>query len=79
MALHLTIAKVDETLYSGDATSVTCPGVDGELTILPKHEPLVTKLKPGTVRAIDTDGAEYTFDTDTGVLEVSGNTATVLL
>ncbi len=48
--MKLYIYKLGETLYEGDATLITLPAEDGELTILPHHIPLVTQLKAGTIR-----------------------------
>ena len=47
--MKLYIYKLGETLYEGDASSITLPAEDGELTILPHHIPLITHLKAGTI------------------------------
>jgi F-type H+-transporting ATPase subunit epsilon len=75
---HVVIAKVHENLFNGEAQSLTVPTQDGIVTILSKHEPLVSTLKPGTVIVRTTEGPREFAVTD-GVLEVSGNQATVLL
>lgn len=75
---HLVVASVGETRFDGAATSVTLPGIAGELTILPHHEPLVTPLKAGTIIVRETLG-EKKFEIESGVLECSGNRAVVLL
>ena len=81
---HLVIASVGETQFDGPVLSATLPGADGELTILPHHEPLVTTLKPGTITVRLSGeggvlGEPKTFPVASGVLEVSGNRAVVLL
>ena len=76
--MQITIAKVHENLFQGEAQSVTAPTVDGEVTVLSKHEPLVTTLKPGTV-TVRTVGGTHEFSVTDGVLEVSNDQATVLL
>src|SRR3989344_5440360 len=48
--MHLVIAKIDETLYDGEVYSLTAPGVAGEMTVLGRHEPLITTLKAGALR-----------------------------
>jgi len=77
--LQLTVTKVDGPLFEGEAESVTVPGIEGEMTILPHHSALISPLKRGviTVRA----GGEDTFFEieESGTLEVSGNQATVLI
>jgi F-type H+-transporting ATPase subunit epsilon len=76
--MHAHIAKVNQVLWSGEAKSVTLPGSEGELTILPNHSPLATSLKEGriTVRNLD---SEHIFDIESGVLEVDKEGVTVLL
>ncbi|MFZ2831966.1 MAG: F0F1 ATP synthase subunit epsilon [Minisyncoccia bacterium] len=77
--MKLTIAKVDEVLFKGQAASLSCKGTLGDLTILPHHAPLVTSLKRGIMKVIDAEGKEFTFSVYDGVLEVGGNEVTVLL
>ena len=76
---HLIIASVGETFFDGAAISATLPTSDGEITVLPHHEPIVTTLKEGriTVRTTVEDSRE--LDVTSGVVEMSGNRAVVLL
>ena len=76
--LHVTISKVDGALFEGPARSLTLPGSEGELTVLPGHTALITPLMAGSVTVRTEEGAEV-FDIESGMLEVSGNRATVLL
>jgi F-type H+-transporting ATPase subunit epsilon len=39
-----------ESIFSGEAKFVALPGENGELGILPRHTPLITRIKPGAVR-----------------------------
>jgi len=77
---HLTVAKVGENLFDGEAVSVVLPGAEGAFTVLAHHEALVTPLKPGEIR-IKTEGAEEQVIPleGQGLAEVSANQATVLL
>ncbi len=77
MQIH--IARVNGILYHGDADALTVPGVEGELTVLKGHVPIVTTLKPGRL-VILRDGEEvFTHEVAHGILEVTGSAATVLL
>jgi F-type H+-transporting ATPase subunit epsilon len=76
--MHVTIAKVDENLFDGEAKSLTVPGSAGEMTILAEHMPLVTTLKAGTITVRST-GGEKSFPITGGVLEVRRDGATVIL
>jgi F-type H+-transporting ATPase subunit epsilon len=61
--MKLYIYKLGETLYEGEATSITLPASDGQLTILPHHIPLVTHLKAGTISIKNgsTEGQNFTI------------------
>lgn len=74
----VTIAKVNEELFSGPAVSVTLPGIEGQLTILGNHVPLVTLLKEGMIM-VRTETGEKEFAIEKGVLEISDNQVTVLV
>lgn len=76
---HLSVAKVAETLYEGEALSLTVPGEEGVLTVLANHEALVTPLKTGTLRFETGSGEVTELTIERGILEVSDNQATVLL
>lgn len=76
--MHITVSRVDRALFDGDALSVTVPGVEGEMTILPEHSALLSPLKAGTVTVRTTVGEE-SFSIERGVCEVGNNAVTVLL
>ena len=77
---HLTIARVGENLYSGEAVSAILPGTDGVFTVLGSHEAFVSELKPGEAHVVAADGQKYHFELpEGGIAEVSNNQATVLL
>jgi len=77
--MQVYIARTNGILFSGEADSLTAPGSEGELTVLEHHVPLVTNLKPG--RLVVKRGGEEVFvhDVARGVLEVTPESATVLL
>ncbi len=78
--MHVTIAKVNENLFDGEAASMTLPGAEGQLTVLPEHMPLVTTLKEGVITVRQKGGEpEQTFAIEGGVLEVRRDGATVIL
>lgn len=77
---HLTIARVGENLFDGEALSVSLPGEDGAFEVLAHHEPLVSPLKTGEVRVASADGKRYHFEIPPGgIAEISANQATILL
>ncbi|MFO7542092.1 MAG: F0F1 ATP synthase subunit epsilon [Thiobacillus sp.] len=79
MTLHLDIVSAEKSLFSGTAEVVIAPGLRGELGIYPRHTPLLTTLKPGSVRIKlpDQDEEELIYVSG-GILEVQPNTVTIL-
>ena len=55
---YLEIITPDRQFYTGPATNLTMPALDGEYGVQPGHEPVVTALRPGTVR-FQTDGTPH--------------------
>ena len=76
---HLTVAKIGENLFEGEAISVTLPGVEGQFTVLAHHEPFVSELKKGEARIKDAEGKVERIAVEGGIAEVSHNQATVIL
>ena len=76
---RLEIVSAERSLFSGQANFVVVPGVDGELGIFPNHTPLLTKIKPGTLKFHAKDESEETlFFVAGGFLEVQPTVVTVL-
>jgi len=48
--MRIDVVSAEEAIYSGDAEFVVLPGIAGELGIYPRHTPLITQIKAGTVR-----------------------------
>jgi F-type H+-transporting ATPase subunit epsilon len=79
MTLHVNIVSAEKLLYSGIAEVVIAPGVRGELGIYPRHTPLLTMLKPGSVRIKVPDQAEEeVIYVSGGILEVQPHIVTIL-
>jgi F-type H+-transporting ATPase subunit epsilon len=76
--LHVDIVSAEQAVYSGEATMVIAPGEAGELGILPEHIPLITRIKPGTIRVRGADGAEEFIYVSGGMMEVQPDMVTVL-
>ena len=76
--IHLDVVSAEESIFSGEAKFVALPGEAGELGIYPRHTPLITRVKPGSVRIEKPDGQEEFVFIAGGILEVQPNTVTVL-
>jgi F-type H+-transporting ATPase subunit epsilon len=77
--IHVDVVSAEESIFSGEARFVALPGENGELGILPRHTPLITRIRPGAVRIEKADGSgeEFVFVAG-GILEVQPGTVTVL-
>ena len=79
MTIHVDIVSAEEQIFSGLAEFVVLPGEDGELGIYPRHTPLLTRIRPGTVRMkIPDQAAEELIFVSGGILEVQPGVVTVL-
>ncbi len=78
MPLKVDIVSAEGEIYSGEAAMVFAPAKMGEVGIAPRHAPLLTNLKPGSIRVETTDGEERFFYVTGGVLEVQPYLVTVL-
>jgi F-type H+-transporting ATPase subunit epsilon len=68
--MHVRIHSISRTLFEGDAASLTAPTLSGEITVLPHHRPLLSELKEGMIRIVDTKGGESFVPVLSGFIEV---------
>ena len=79
MTLHVDIVSAEQSLYSGTAESVSVPGEMGELGIYPRHTPLLTRLRPGSVRIkLPDETEEELVYVNGGILEIQPFVVTIL-
>ncbi len=71
--MNLQIITPDKTVFSGEVSLVTLPGINGSFQILKDHAPIVSTLGKGTLAA---DKQEFTIDG--GFVEVLNNKVLVL-
>ena len=77
--IRVDVVSAEESIFEGEAEFVALPGEQGELGIYPRHTPLITRIKPGTVRIkIAGQGEAEVVFVNGGVLEVQPNAVTVL-
>ena len=90
--MYLEIVSPEATLFAGEVTSVTVPGINGEFQMLKDHAPIVSLLQEGNVQidgnvSID-EAYESKFSTDangktilpisSGTIEIKDNKVIVL-
>ena len=76
--LRVDVVSAEESIFSGEARFVALPGEAGELGIYPRHTPLISRIKAGSVRIEKTDGSEEFVFVAGGILEVQPGVVTVL-
>jgi F-type H+-transporting ATPase subunit epsilon len=77
--LHVDVVSAEESIFSGEAEFVVLPGEAGELGIYPRHTPLITRIRPGTVEITPAGGGEkQLIFVAGGILEVQPKVVTVL-
>lgn len=72
------LVSPERILFSGDVISVIVPSVEGEMTVLAGHAPLVATLKAGIVFVQTTDQNGKEFFVNGGLVEVNQNSTTIL-
>lgn len=75
--LHLEIITPERVVLAEDVDAIVIPAVEGEVTILPEHIPLFTRIKPGEIKLVD--GKNETFmAVQEGFLEVFNDSVNIL-
>jgi F-type H+-transporting ATPase subunit epsilon len=77
--IHVDVVSAEASIFSGEAKFVALPGENGELGIMPRHTPFITRIKAGAVRIqrADNNEEEFVFVAG-GILEVQPGSVTVL-
>lgn len=77
--LELKILTPDAIVYDGsEVSSVTLPTESGEITVLPLHIPLISRLKTGQIKVVK-GGETFALAVSSGVLEVQKDSKVVVL
>ena len=77
--MQVDVVSAEEQIFSGQAEFVVLPGEVGELGVYPRHAPLITRIKPGTVRIrVPGQADEELIFVAGGILEVQPSMVTVL-
>ena len=77
--MHVEVVSNEENIYSGEASFVVVPTLEGELGIYPRHEPIMSLVRPGALRLTVPDHKEEILvAVSGGVLEVQPDKLTLL-
>lgn len=72
------LVSPERLLFTGEVEDVVVPGVEGEMTVLKDHAPLMTTLKPGIVSIGETGGKRTRLYVRGGFADVSPVGLTIL-
>lgn len=76
--LKVSVVSADREIWSGAAKQIIARTTEGEIGILPGHEPILAILAQGEVRVSSVDGASITAKADDGFLSVDNNVVTIV-
>ncbi|WP_167047910.1 F0F1 ATP synthase subunit epsilon [Salinibacterium sp. ZJ454] len=76
--LKVSVVSADKEVWSGTAKQIVARTTEGEIGILPGHEPILAILAMGDVRVTTTSGELITAKADGGFLSVEHDTVTLL-
>ncbi|MDH6180559.1 F-type H+-transporting ATPase subunit epsilon [Microbacteriaceae bacterium SG_E_30_P1] len=76
--LTVSVVSADHEVWSGKAKQIIARTTEGEIGILPGHEPLLAILATGEVRVTTVDGSVVRASADDGFLSVEHDTVTVV-
>ena len=75
----LSVISLEKIEYRDKVDLVTCPGTEGELTVLEHHALLVTALKSGEITIKKGEAVVAKFPISEGVLEVKKDETVILI
>lgn len=76
--LTVSVVSADQEIWSGAASMVVARTTEGEIGILPGHEPILAILAVGEVRLTVVGGGSVTAKADDGFLSVEHDTVTIV-
>jgi len=77
LTFKLKLIAPDGVKYEEEAEEITLPTVDGNITVMANHMPLISLLKPGEI-TIRNGSKEHHLATEGGIVEVANNLVKIL-
>jgi len=78
MPLQVNVVSADQQIWSGQADMVVARTTEGEIGVLPGHQPMLAILAGGEVRVTQTGGRKIVANAEDGFLSVENDTVTVV-
>ena len=76
--LRVELVAADQAVWTGQAKMVVAKTVEGEIGLLPGHEPMLAILGAGEVRITLEDGNVIKANAEDGFLSVENNTVAIV-
>ncbi|TFC82549.1 F0F1 ATP synthase subunit epsilon [Cryobacterium sinapicolor] len=76
--LKVSVVAADHEVWSGEASMVVARTVEGQIGILPGHEPMLAILASGEVRVTLSGGEKIVAEAADGFLSVANNVVTIV-
>jgi F-type H+-transporting ATPase subunit epsilon len=76
--LKVSVVSADHEVWSGAAKQIIARTTEGEIGILPGHEPILAILGRGEVRVTTIDGDVVTANAEDGFLSMEHDTVTIV-
>jgi F-type H+-transporting ATPase subunit epsilon len=76
--LKFELVSPERLVMSADVQQVTVPGTEGEFTVLARHAPVLSTVRPGVITVVQDDGSEMRIFVRGGFAEVNPDGLTVL-
>ena len=76
--LSVSVVSADREVWSGAAKQIVARTTEGEIGILPGHEPILGILSAGEVRITPVSGAPLTARAEDGFLSMEGDDLTIV-
>jgi len=76
--LRVELVSADQSVWSGEARMVVAKTIEGEIGLLPGHEPMLAILASGEVRVTMPEGEVVKVSAEDGFLSVEHDVVTVV-
>lgn len=77
-ALAVTVVAADGVVWEGEARSIVARTTEGDIGILPNHEPMLAALVPCGAEIVANDGQRLVVAVDGGFISVADNRVSLL-
>lgn len=77
--IQLKVISKNGIKFHGDISSITMPSISGEITLLPDHIPLLSGLKDGNIKVMDSSKSSHEIVIVSGFIRFINNTCVVTI